>query len=237
MMGGGGRSCVWAWVALLVLAPSPLSAGQEAVEIGFRGEIQPQWEVMPERSSVGGSRGEIVDAAIKVRNKSDREVVMRVLAEAGPPAAAEHLVHLGCGPTLTVILRPGETATVPVSYLVLRGMPEATRGLEVRYAVYSFEPLLPDPLRVGREIYALRCASCHGVTGRGDGPVGRLLAPPVGDLTPALLATADREILATLAAGVGPMPAFSPALGESEQRAVLRYLRSLPAGDKAGPGR
>ncbi len=224
----GGRRCVWAGVALLALAPSPLSAGEEAVEIGFRGEIRSQWEVVPERGSVGGTRGEIVDAAIKVRNKSDREAVMKVLAEAGPPAAAEHLVHLGCGPTLTVILRPGEAATVPVSYLVLRGMPEATRRLEVQYAVYSFEPLLPDLLRAGQEIYALRCASCHGALGRGDGPIGRLLAPGVGDLAPALRSKADGEILAAIGIGVGPMPAFAPVLSDAEQRALLRYLRSLP---------
>src|SRR4051794_14065642 len=42
-----------------------------------------------------------------------------------------------------------------------------------------------DPLLVrGREVYLDRCASCHGPTGRGDGPTARgLTGPPPRDLT------------------------------------------------------
>ncbi len=40
-----------------------------------------------------------------------------------------------------------------------------------------------DPIAAGRRIYTTRCASCHGIDGRGDGPVAPALrvAPP--DLT------------------------------------------------------
>lgn len=234
MKRGGGRLTVLTCAALLALVPSPLSGGQEAVEIDFRGEVRPQWEVMPEPGSIRVSRGEVFYVDVKVMNKSDRQVLAMLLTEIGPPAATKYLVHLGCGPTFTLILRPGEAATVPVSYFVTEGTPRETEGFRVLYAVYSFEALRPDPLRVGREIYAMRCVTCHGALGRGDGPIGRLLTPPVGDLTPALRSKEDREIASAIRAGVGPMPAFSPALSDSEQRALLLYLRNLTAGGKAG---
>jgi mono/diheme cytochrome c family protein len=43
-------------------------------------------------------------------------------------------------------------------------------------------PLLTDSL-VGRDLYDSYCASCHGRTGRGDGPVAPALKKPPADLT------------------------------------------------------
>ena len=35
----------------------------------------------------------------------------------------------------------------------------------------------------GKQLFARYCASCHGATGRGDGPVAKSLRPEVPDLT------------------------------------------------------
>jgi mono/diheme cytochrome c family protein len=35
----------------------------------------------------------------------------------------------------------------------------------------------------GQKLYTKYCASCHGATGTGDGPVGKMLNPPASDLT------------------------------------------------------
>lgn len=40
-----------------------------------------------------------------------------------------------------------------------------------------------DPLATGRQMYATRCASCHGLEARGDGPVGPALRTAPADLT------------------------------------------------------
>jgi mono/diheme cytochrome c family protein len=40
-----------------------------------------------------------------------------------------------------------------------------------------------DPIASGRRVYATRCASCHGLTARGDGPVGPALRTTPPDLT------------------------------------------------------
>ncbi len=40
-----------------------------------------------------------------------------------------------------------------------------------------------DPVATGRQAYLARCASCHGIEGRGDGPVGAALRVTPPDLT------------------------------------------------------
>jgi mono/diheme cytochrome c family protein len=43
----------------------------------------------------------------------------------------------------------------------------------------------PDPLLVGAgaELFATRCASCHGLDARGDGPAASAFGTPLADLT------------------------------------------------------
>ena len=40
-----------------------------------------------------------------------------------------------------------------------------------------------DPQDPGAQLYKTYCASCHGLTGRGDGPVAESFRKPVPDLT------------------------------------------------------
>jgi mono/diheme cytochrome c family protein len=40
-----------------------------------------------------------------------------------------------------------------------------------------------DPVAAGRRTFLTRCASCHGLEARGDGPVGAALRVPPPDLT------------------------------------------------------
>lgn len=233
----GGRLCALVGGALLALALPQFAEGQETVTIRFLGETRPQWEVIPQSEVLRTSRGEVFDRDLRVRNKSDREVLAMILTEILPPAAASALIHLGCGPAFTLILGPGEAATVPASYVVAEGARADAGAIEVVYTVHSFEPLASVRLRAGGEIYAARCATCHGPRGRGDGPIARLLGSSATDLAPALRWKSDRELLDAVRSGIGVMPAFAHALDESEHQALLLYLRSLgPSGD-AGAAR
>ena len=209
---------------LLALAASPLLAEPARATIEFRGEIQAQWELVPKRRSISVTRGEIFEAEVRIRNKSEREVLAGVLTEASPDGS---LVHLGCGPDFSLILQPGEEAVIPATFYVPEGAPHTAGALHLSYSVYSFEALSPDPRQVGRQIYASRCVSCHGSRGLGDGPIARFLEGGVGDLTPALRHKGDGLILDAIASGVGPMPSFASSLTDLERQALLLHLRDL----------
>jgi cytochrome c oxidase cbb3-type subunit 3 len=89
-----------------------------------------------------------------------------------------------------------------------------------------------DPLLVeGRQIYLARCVSCHGESGRGDGPIAKGLAGPVGDLTVAAWKHGDRpeQVVAVVSAGVGDkgMPGWAGVLSPRELRATSAYVYQL----------
>jgi high-affinity iron transporter len=86
----------------------------------------------------------------------------------------------------------------------------------------------------GRELYAANgCATCHGASGRGDGPVGKTLSPPPRDFRDESSYTNGRDqdsIAATLARGIdrngAKMPAFAHLTGD-ERRSLALFVISL----------
>lgn len=90
-----------------------------------------------------------------------------------------------------------------------------------------------DPLLVeGRSVYLYRCVSCHGESGRGDGPIAKgLSGPPVGDLTDATWKHGDRaeQVLGVVTRGVRDttMPGWEGTLIPRELRAVSAYVYHL----------
>ncbi len=108
----------------------------------------------------------------------------------------------------------------------------------------SLEPV-PEwapSLARGRELFAQSCASCHGVSGRGDGPAAAGQEPPPASLADAAL-LADRSPLdfyhrITLGVAGTSMVGFDRALGEDDRWAVALYASTLrlPAARGSAPG-
>jgi mono/diheme cytochrome c family protein len=76
-------------------------------------------------------------------------------------------------------------------------------------------------LRQGRQVFAARCAECHGMDGGGGvGPSfhGRVL---LRDFPEA------RDQVALVESGRGVMPAFGATLSRAEIEAVVRYEREI----------
>jgi cytochrome c oxidase cbb3-type subunit III len=91
-----------------------------------------------------------------------------------------------------------------------------------------------DPLLArGREIYLKNCATCHGESGRGDGPVAKdLKGPGPGNLTaPSTWKRGERPqaVIKVIADGSPDtaMPSWEPALKEDGVRAVAAYVYYL----------
>lgn len=88
----------------------------------------------------------------------------------------------------------------------------------------------PQALDQGEQLYGERCAACHGVGGRGDGPQAASLATSPPDLADQerMAGKSAEELFQAISDGVGPdMPAYAGELSEEERWALADYLRSL----------
>jgi mono/diheme cytochrome c family protein len=141
----------------------------------------------------------------------------------GPPPAIRPAAALVVAGGLVVLLVGGAVAFA----LLRKPLPPAP-------AEVAADPLLSE----GRTIYLDRCVSCHGPTGKGDGPVARGLGQPGGDLTRPSWKHGDRpdQALAVVAEGVPRtnMAAWGRTLGPDGMRAVTAYVyylvgRKVPA--------
>jgi len=82
----------------------------------------------------------------------------------------------------------------------------------------------------GKKLYQENCTSCHGLSGKGDGPdVGKLSSQPTDLTDQSLMAqTSPSSLFQGISSGVAPdMPAYTSTLDENERWALTGYLRSL----------
>ncbi len=86
-------------------------------------------------------------------------------------------------------------------------------------------------IAAGKVTFEAKCASCHGTSGKGDGPAGQALTPPAADLTN--IPQGDDFIYYRIAEGgaMDPynsaMPAHKDVMSEDEIWQVVSYIRTL----------
>lgn len=136
---------------------------------------------------------------------------------------------------------------VPGAGMPRVALPDATRELITRYLGGEASlpqvpgPTLPAPgasqvsLPNATQLYAKWCASCHGATGKGDGPnaVNLPVTPAVHSSREAMSARPDDSLFDTIASGGAVMnrsprmPAFGGTLTAAEIRSLVRHIRAL----------
>jgi high-affinity iron transporter len=141
---------------------------------------------------------------------------------------------------------PGERASAAravldsiVAAVAAKHAPDSVNALAQRFAAaLGSEATLELPTKTadlaeGRLLYQANCASCHGATGRGDGPAGRGMnpAPPaVGDAaTMHDVSPATMYRIVSVGIGGTPMPAYGGSLTPDQRWNVVNYLISLRA--------
>jgi len=89
-------------------------------------------------------------------------------------------------------------------------------------------PATPEAISRGAIVYAANCASCHGETGRGEGPAGIALRPPPADLTFHLPLHVNEGIDLFIANGAPgtAMPGWKDVLTEEQIWDVIHYMRA-----------
>jgi len=109
----------------------------------------------------------------------------------------------------------------PWAFRVAPGTATASNPVVVTQAV----------LAEGKQLYTDYCAFCHGVEGRGDGPVGEVYAPrPANFHLPRLLAASDGHVYEVITNGYSTMPAFYKRLSPEERWRIVAYVRELQRG-------
>ncbi|MEQ1568918.1 MAG: cytochrome c [Myxococcota bacterium] len=101
------------------------------------------------------------------------------------------------------------------------------------------QPVVADDL--GAQVFAARCAACHGATGRGDGPAAAGMQPPPRDLSRPRLPEERRPPSRAVVIAEGKpgtaMPAWSGVLTADELAAVQQFVQQLAhAGGAVCPG-
>lgn len=81
----------------------------------------------------------------------------------------------------------------------------------------------------GKKVYADKCARCHGVSGKGDGPKAETLEKKPADYTDKkkMGGLTDVHLKKTVLDGEAPMPAYKGKISEKDLEDVIGYIRTF----------
>ena len=126
---------------------------------------------------------------------------------------------------------PMDAAGVPVAGGETLPAPVTEAGMfEAKDAAVLLEnpiPATPESVALGQYLYEINCMVCHGPEGRGDGPVGVLLATSPVDMNDAYTQDqGDGQLFFTITRGRVTMPYYRDALSVEERWHVINYMRA-----------
>jgi len=86
---------------------------------------------------------------------------------------------------------------------------------------------IPASLALGKKLFEINCAMCHGQTSREPGPVGKKFKPPPPGLDHELVqGLSDNDIFRAITTGFGRMPPFQDKLMPDERWHLVNFLRT-----------
>ncbi len=151
-------------------------------------------------------------------------------------AAANAAVDSPAEPPEPPAAPAARAAAPPESPAASQRHPAAPHEHPIARALTNPAAPTPESVTAGAAAYARHCASCHGPTGRGDGPLAAATAAYGG--RPSNLADtvwqhggSDGEIFVAIRDGIAPdfaMDAFGNRLSESDIWHVVNFLQQLP---------
>ena len=90
-------------------------------------------------------------------------------------------------------------------------------------------PLNPEVSQEGLALYKKNCLTCHGVSGKGDGPAAEFIESAPSDISSseAQNRMTDGEIFWKITEGRNPMPPFKKKLSKEERWTLVYTVRDL----------
>jgi high-affinity iron transporter len=220
--------------AFLFLAPQQgvgsSSSGDELAPIVQR--IATTVQLAAQEYRIGVSGGRVISPA-EVEEAHLFLAEARRTAERLPPESSASTI----GAIDQLIAALGRTADPDSVAVAARAV---TNALAERYRVDVDQvPGAAPSLVRGAQVYQQNCASCHGLTGSGDGPAGLGLTPPPSALRDGvrLVGISPLDFYRRITVGVSgtAMPAFETRLSSADRWAAAAYSTLLrypaPSGD------
>jgi mono/diheme cytochrome c family protein len=89
-------------------------------------------------------------------------------------------------------------------------------------------PVNANTLGLGQKLYVGNCMTCHGPSGKGDGPGAAALEKKPADLAARVKAGAtDGELFWKISEGRSPMISWKGSLSETQRWELVNYIKSL----------
>lgn len=89
-------------------------------------------------------------------------------------------------------------------------------------------PATPASIAAGKIVYLGNCLSCHGKSGKGDGPAAAALTTSPGDLSNSKMwQLSDGAAFWKITEGRAPMTTFKTLLTDEQRWQVVSYMRTL----------
>lgn len=94
---------------------------------------------------------------------------------------------------------------------------------------------LARPVRAqdAKPLFDKNCSTCHGTSGKGDGPAGKMLKPPPADLGTTTKSMSDADVAKVITEGgkaVGKsaaMPGFKGKLNDDQIKGLVQYVKGF----------
>jgi len=118
---------------------------------------------------------------------------------------------------------------VPEGTLAREGRLRVSNRLEAHEKLRNAVSADTSSVSRGRGLFRIYCTPCHGISGKGDGPVAAKFIPPP-PLYPLVDSRSDGYLYGTVRFGGPIMPAYGEVLRDKEVWDIINYLRAESAG-------
>src|SRR5262249_34828315 len=86
-------------------------------------------------------------------------------------------------------------------------------------------PISTATPQTGKFLFATYCAVCHGVSGKGDGPVAAKIPPPPSYMSDRLMQFQPGRFFHVMTTGARKMPSYAAQLSAIERWKIAAYIR------------
>jgi Cytochrome c, mono- and diheme variants len=128
------------------------------------------------------------------------------------------------------LIRFGVGGLVTLSILGV-GLFFVTRPVAAKDGNVNPIPPNSESIAAGQAVYTVHCVSCHGETGKGDGPLGVVLNPRPADLSQHAIpgVHTDVQLYEWITDGFpgSAMPAWKTRLSDTDRWNLLNFIRTL----------